>query len=202
MNMVFRKATYDDDLEKISELLYYTDDYIYPYWFCSVENCKKELSPLLVKDKFFFNVNHLYIAEKDSVIVGLVCIVDKSTDLSFDYEELGKINERYEFTIENYIKGLIEEIENSDIAYFAYISNVCVDPNYRDLHVGTFLLENLIKEYKNKMYDAIVLDVLADNPRAIHLYQKMGFKQEGDIFSGFNDPNEDKPDVFTMVTEI
>ena len=91
--------------------------------------------------------------------------------------------------------GLIDEVNESE---FAYISNVCVDPNYRDLHIGTFLLDNLLKEYKNKMYKEIVLDVLAENPRAIHLYEKMGFEKIGEIFPGFNGPEEKKPDVFSM----
>ena len=195
MNMVFRKANSNDNLEKISELLYYTDDYIYPYWFGSLDNCLKEMPPLLVQEKFFFSVEHLYIATQESNILGVVCIADKKTDLDYDYTELRKVNDRYEFTIDNYIKGLIDEVSHAD---FAYISNVCVDPDYRDLHVGTFLLENLIQEYKTKMYKEIVLDVLADNPRAIHLYQKMGFEKTGEVFPGFNDPNEEKPDVFSM----
>lgn len=199
MNMEFRKATSSDNLEKIAELLYYTDDYIYPYWFGDVDNCRKELSPLLLQDKFFFNINNLYVAVMDNEILGVVCIVDKNTDLSYDYSELEKINERYEFTINNYIKGLIEEVKD---ASFAYISNVCVDPNHRDLHIGTFLLDSLIKEYRNKMYKEIVLDVLKDNPRAIHLYKKMGFEQEGEVFKGFNSPNSEKPDVLTMKNVI
>ena len=127
MNMIFRKATKDDDLRKIAELLYYTDDYIYPYWFKSLKRCKKEMPPLLLKDKFFFNINNLYLAINDNVIVGLVCVVDKGTDLTFDYSDLKKVNARYAFTIDNYIVGLIEEVKNSD---YAYISNVCVDPIY------------------------------------------------------------------------
>lgn len=199
MNMEFRKAKISDNLEKISELLYYTDDYIYPYWFGSVENCRKELTPLLTQEKFFFNINNIYVAIQNNIILGIVCVTDKGTDLSYDYSELRKVKSTYEFTIDNYIMGLIEEVNNAE---FAYISNVCVDPNYRDLHVGTFLLDNLIKEYKNRKFNEIVLDVLADNPRAIHLYKKMGFEKSSDIFSGFNSPEEKKPDVFTMKNEI
>ena len=199
MNITFRKATPGDNLERIAELLYYTDQYIYPYWFGSVDKCREEMTPLLVQEKFFFNVNNLYIAIQDTTVLGLACVIDKGTDLSFDYSALRKINNRYEFTIDNYIKGLIDEVATAD---FAYISNICVDPNYRDLHIGTFLLDNLIKEYKRKMYKEIALDVLADNPRAIHLYEKMGFEKAGDIFPGFNSPEAPKPDVFTMKNEI
>ena len=193
--MEFRKARESDNLEKIAELLYYTDDYIYPYWFKSLENCRKELTPLLTQDKFFYNINNIYVAVNDNVILGIICVTDKKTDLSYDYSELIKVNKRYEFTINNYLMGLIKEVSESE---FAYISNVCVDPNYRDLHVGTFLLDNLIKEYKKKKFNEIALDVLADNPRAIHLYEKMGFEKSSDIFEGFNSPQGMKRDVFTM----
>ncbi len=199
MNMVFRKATEKDNLEKIAELLYYTDPYIYPYWFENLDKCRIELPPLLIQEKFFFNVNNLYIALQDNIILGLICVVDKKTDLSYNYSELKKVSRRYQFTIDNYIMKLIDEVEAAE---FAYISNVCVDPNYRDMHIGTFLLDNLIKEYKEKNYNEIVLDVLADNPRAIHLYQKMGFEKESDIFPGFNGPKKEKPDVFTMKNDI
>ena len=60
--MVFRKATEKDNLKKIAELLYYTDPYIYPYWFENLDKCRIELPPLLIQEKFFFNVNNLYIA--------------------------------------------------------------------------------------------------------------------------------------------
>ncbi len=152
-----------------------------------------------MQSKFFFNINNLYVAVQNNNILGVVCIVDKDTDLSYDYSKLKEKNDRYKFTIDNYITGLITEVQNAD---YAYISNVCVDPNYRNLHLGTFLIENFIQEYKRKMYKKIALDVLADNPRAIHLYQKMGFEQEGDVFPGFNAPSGKKPDVFTMTNEL
>ena len=38
IEMEFRKANEDDNLEEIAELLYLTDQYIYPYWFGSLEN--------------------------------------------------------------------------------------------------------------------------------------------------------------------
>ena len=199
MSMIFRKASPKDDLVKIAQLIYYTDDIIYPYWFGSIENCQKEMPPLLTQNKFFFNVNNLYIAIEGQEIVGLVCIVDKNTDLNYDYTELRNFSSRYEFTIDHYLKGLIDEVNNAD---FAYIANVCVDPNYRDLHIGTFMLESLITEYKSSKYDELVLDVLADNPRAIHLYEKMGFSQKGEIYHGFSQPGEKQTEVMTMTNKI
>lgn len=196
-----RKATAEDDLQKISELLYETDPYIYPYWFGSLENCKKELPSYLVEDKFFFNVNHLYVGISNTTneIVGVVCILDKTVDLDYDYSELKKVNERYCFTIVNYIEELIKEVKNSN---FAYISNVCVDSDCRGQHIGNQMVSEIIEICKDKLLKEVVLDVLADNPAAIKLYQNLGFEQFTEIFEGFNNPRKVKPDVFSMKATI
>ncbi len=200
-SLIIRKPTENDNLEKISELLYNTDPYIYPYWFKTLENCKKELTPLLLEDKFFFNINNLYIAinKDNNEIVGVICIVNKNVDLNYDYGKLKAKNERYCFTIVNYIEGLIKEVKEAD---FAYISNVCVDEKYRGMHVGNIMLNQVIEIYKERLYKEIVLDVLAENPGAIKLYQNLGFEQFTEIFAGFNDPSKKKPDVFSMKADF
>ena len=200
-NIIVRKAKKEDNLYQIAELLYKTDPYIYPYWFGSLDNCLKELTPLLLEDKFFFNINNLYVAYKidTNEIIGVTCIVDKSIDLDYDYSNLKNKNERYKFTIENYVEGLIKEVNEST---FAYISNVCVDEKYRGQHIGRYMLTKIIEVYKNKLFKEIVLDVLADNPGAIKLYQNLGFEQFTENFKGFNDPLKNKPDVFSMKTKI
>lgn len=199
--IVIRKPSKTDHLEKISELLYHTDPYIYPYWFENLDNCIKELTPLLLEKKFFFYIGNLYVAVlKDTdEIVGVICVVNKNTDLSYDYSAMKAKNERYCFTVVNYIEGLIREVAEAD---FAYISNVCVDSNYRGMHIGKYMLSYVIDVYKKKLYKEIVLDVLADNPGAIKLYQNLGFEQFTEMFKGFNNPSKDKPDVFSMRTEL
>ena len=199
--LIIRKPTPEDNLEKIAELLYNTDPYIYPYWFETLEKCKKELPPLLLEKKFFFALDNLYITidPTNNEIIGVICILDKNVDLSYDYSELKNKNERYKFTIENYIEGLIKEVKEAD---FAYISNVCVDANYRGKHIGKTMLNYVIDIYKKKLYDHIVLDVLADNPGAIKLYQNLGFEQFTEVFKGFSDPKEERPNVFSMETKL
>lgn len=201
MNIIFRKAQTSDDLVEIAELLYLTDQYIYPYWFNGLDNCKKELPKLLLEDGFFFNTNNLFVAidSDNNKIVGVICAVDKSVDLNYDYTELKNYNERYKFTIENYIMGLIDEVQNAD---FAYISNVCVHPDYRGQHIGTKMLGYVIDYYKERYFNEVVLDVLADNSKAIKTYQNMGFSQFTDVFKGFNNPALERPNVFSMKAKL
>lgn len=201
IEMEFRKTNEDDNLEEIAELLYLTDQYIYPYWFGSLENCKRELPALLLEDKFFFNINNLFIMKdvNNNKIIGVVCVVDKNVDLSYDYSKLEKVNERYRFTVNTYIKALIEEVKNAD---FAYISNVCVHPGYRGKHIGSIMVRQVIEVYRRKCFKEMALDVLADNSGAIKLYNNLGFKKSSDVFEGFNDPMLDKPAVFSMKVKL
>lgn len=201
IELEIRKANNRDNLVQIAELIYNTDEYIYPYWFVNIEKCKEELPQLLLEDKFFFNINNLYLAidKLSGKIAGVTCIVDKSTNLDYDYSELRNKNERYKFTIDNYITGLISEVKEAN---FAYISNVCVSSNYRGKGIGKKMIAQIIEIYKNKYFKEIALDVLAENPGAIRLYQNLGFEQSSDIFEGFNAPNKDKPEVFSMRSKI
>lgn len=64
------------------------------------------------------------------------------------------------------------------------------------------MLNHVIEIYKNKYFKEIVLDVLVKNPGAIRLYKKLGFEQTSEIFEGFNDPEKEKPEVFTMKTKL
>lgn len=201
IELEFRKATPQDKLEEIASLIYNTDEFIYPYWFESLDKCKKELPALMLEEKFFFNINNFYIATDKNTkkIVGITCIVDKKTKLDYDYTALKSINERYRFTIDNYIIVLIDEVKNAE---FAYISNLCVDENYRGQHIGNKMLSYIIEVYKNKYFKEIVLDVLAKNPGAIKLYRNLGFEQNSEIFEGFNDPKKEKPEVFSMKNRL
>lgn len=200
-SLKIRKATSEDNLKEIAELIYYTDEYIYPYWFENLENCLNNLPDLLVQEKFFFNVNNLYLAidGRNNKVVGLICIIDKNTNLDYDYANLRKYNERYCFTVDNYIKNLIKEVKQST---FAYISNVCVHKDYRGRHIGNMLVSHVINIYTDKCYNELVLDVLAKNPGAIKLYENLGFEKFTEIFKGFNKPNAEKPDVFSMKLEL
>lgn len=54
--IIIRKANKNDDLERILELIYNVDPYIYPYWFKNLENCKKVLPKLILEDNFIFNM--------------------------------------------------------------------------------------------------------------------------------------------------
>ena len=173
-NIVVRKVNLNDNFDEIAELIYETDPYIYPYWFNNdVEEAKRVLVPLMKEDSFIFNYKFMYIAidKNNNKIVGLVSIMDNKANYDYNYDSLRNVNERYKFTIDNYIMELINEVKSTGMPY---LSNVSVHHDYRGKRIGTLLLRFVIDDIKDK-YDKIVSDVLSQNPSAVKLYQNLLF---------------------------
>lgn len=202
-DIIIRKANKNDDLMRISELIYGVDPYIYPYWFRSLEECKQILPKLLLEDKFIFNIDTFYLAidKNKERIIGIASLIDSYFGLDYDYTELLNYNDRFNYTINNYIKPMIDNIKLKNAAC---LTNMCVDKEYRNMHVGFKLLDAAINDYLNNeiVNETIEFDVLADNISAIRLYKHLGFVQIGGIEKGFNGPKLEPPNVIIMRKNI
>ena len=178
-DIVVRKVRLDDNFEDIAELIYRTDEYIYPYWFHDdVEECKRELPKLMKEDGFFYNYKNMYVAiDKDTnKIVGLICIVTPETNFDYDYTELRDRCFEYKWTIDQYVMDLINEVEEFQLPY---ISNVAVKEEYEGKKIGTVMMQYVIEDNK-QAYKKFLLDVLSDNPGAIKMYERVGFVTTSD----------------------
>lgn len=183
----FRRAKEDDNMTEIAKLIYDTDPYIYPYWFENNENkCVDFFKEHLLKEGFMFNYNNLYIAYDSTIdkIVGVICAIDKSVNLKYDYDSLEKINNFYKKTIQNYIKPILEEVEKYDNETI-YIPNVCIDKELRGKKIGAKLLGYFISQMEKVGYKKFALDCLLHNLQAKNLYHGLGFR-EMKLTTGFN----------------
>lgn len=197
----FRRAKLTDNLEQIAELIYYTDPFIYPFWFNNdIEEAKKFLPTLIKKENNLFNINNFYVAiNKDNDnIVGILCAIDKSISFDHDYDEFKKINDRYKFTIENYVEELEKEIEESDNHKLLYISNICITNDLRGKKIGSKLIGYFISQMEVVGYDTFALDCLLHNLRAKNLYHSMGFKEMKEIV-GFDGTDHSNVEVVSFL---
>ncbi len=79
---------------------------------------------------------------------------------------------------------LLYLIDNKIVGYINYyliyerieIANFNVLDDYQDKHIGTSLINELISKYEGVVAN-ITLEVKSDNIKAIHIYEKMGFKK-------------------------
>lgn len=200
--LVFRRANESDDLFVISELIYNTDPYIYPFWFNNdIDEARKFLSKLLKCEGSLYNVNNFYVAvdKSNNHIVGVLCAIDKSTKLMYDYNDDKQINNNYKFTIENYVKPIEEYVSNIESDKHIYISNICVSDGLRGLKIGSKLLSCFIEQMeKGSKYETFELDCLLHNLRAKNLYHNMGFREIKEIV-GFDGTDHSKVEVVNFL---
>ncbi len=89
-----------------------------------------------------------------------------------------------DFENNSYSHYLLYLVDDKIIGYINYyliyerieIANFNVLEDYQDKHIGTSLISELISKYENTV-DNITLEVKSDNTKAIHIYEKMGFKK-------------------------
>lgn len=73
----------------------------------------------------------------------------------------------------------------------AHITNIAVHPEYRGFGIGAILLDSLLSICRLENVTAITLEVRVSNQRAINLYKKFGFVEEGIRKSYYEDNKED-----------
>lgn len=196
-NLTFRRANINDDFEQIAKLIYDTNPYIYPFWFHNdLEEAINFLKDNIKEDKFIYNYNNIYIAydEEKKQIIGILCALDKSIDLNFDYSKMEQINKNYAYTINHYIKEIIKEVEAND---YIYISNICIDGNNRGKKIGTSLASYFIGQMEDYGYEEFTLDCLVHDLRAKNLFHKLKFNEMGEKI-GFDGTDNSKVEMVTM----
>ena len=107
----FRRATKEDNLSQIAELIYNTDPYIYPYWFDNDEDkCKEFFKEAILQEGFLFHYDNLYVAHDITTneIIGVICAIDKSVNLNYNYEPLREINDQYKKVVDDYLKPILD----------------------------------------------------------------------------------------------
>lgn len=176
-----RPLTLDDDLNKVAELIYMSDNYIYPYLFEEdLSVAKKVIATMIVEDTIY-NYKNIKIALSAGQIVAM--IVMKSIPITINSDAMINcfvqagvpVGARFAKVFNDYFKLL--EDEPADV----YVANLAVDKMYRNLGVGKVFFGSLLSD--NLVYH---LEVVKANVSAISLYQKLGFDIDYE-YAGFTD---------------
>ncbi len=173
-----RYLTPNDDLEKATVLVFQVDPYICPDFFGDVDRARKFGKILFTNDGGLFDFKHTLVAEEDGELLGILIYAD-NTVTSWDcaamrakVESLGiEIPEKFDRANKDYMELVVnaaKELED-DIVEVEWCAT--------DLAArGKGVAQALFKAFLDLPYSEQHLTVLADNPPAIHVYEKMGFK--------------------------
>ncbi len=61
----------------------------------------------------------------------------------------------------------------------AHLLNICIDPMFQRQGLGRQLMENVMRQSRERKVKRIFLEVRISNQSALQLYQSMGFRQIG-----------------------
>lgn len=169
-----RNLSLEDDLKKAASLIYDTDPFIYPAAFGNRRRAMRAL-PEMMRQVCIFHVDNVRAAVIDGNIVGIAVIADASSHLEAPPPGRGTPGEGFADARKRYFSGIAEAV--AGVGNSAHLVCLCVDGGKRGQRVGDILLKRVIRECRDRGLSAVTLDVLKDNPVAVSLYKKYGFRE-------------------------
>lgn len=109
-------------------------------------------------------------------------------------------------------RAFVSEVTDNDYAYYyvarlgdvivgyvgmwiileeAHITNIAVDPDYRRLGIGRYMLETMFDRAREHGATRMTLEVRVSNVTAQNLYKKLGFAERGIRKGYYTDTHED-----------
>ena len=130
---------------------------------------------------------------QDTDIEELSCIEAASFSMPWSAEDFrGLLTRDYCLYVVAEVNGQIAGCAGlTDSFHEGNIDNVVTAPQYRNIGVGSLLLEELLRQGAERGITAYTLEVRVSNAPAIHLYEKFGFVSEGIRPRFYEKPVED-----------
>jgi ribosomal protein S18 acetylase RimI-like enzyme len=180
MNISFRKANADDVLLAVP-LIYASGPTGFEYVFKISEDKDAQAflkyAFTLSNGEFSYTNHHCVLF--DNQVVGIGAAYSGKEIATFTYAAIKAIFSFYGFFtgIQVLLRGLkIEKIIQPPKGNTNYLAHLAINPTLRGKGIGSKLIHFLLKKGQDLERDNASLDVSAENPKAMKLYQNMGFK--------------------------
>ena len=136
---------------------------------------KSKEKALAIYNKSLKN-DQVFYALLDGNVVGLIGLQYKNrTFLEFKYRDLRKyFNPLQSYFIYKIYKLTSPKIKDDVLR----IDSIAVDKSFRNLGIGTQLINKVFEFAKNKGIKKVILEVINTNPKAKDLYKRIGFKEK------------------------
>ena len=136
---------------------------------------KSKEKALAIYNKSLKN-DQVFYALLDGNVVGLIGLQYKNkTFLEFKYRDLRKyFNPLQSYFIYKIYKLTSPKIKDDVLR----IDSIAVDKSFRNLGIGTQLINKVFEFAKNKGFKKVILEVINTNPKAKGLYERIGFKEK------------------------
>lgn len=166
-----RQLSLGDDLKAVANLIYSSDNYIYPYLFENDIVVAERVLENMIRGNTIYNYKNIRVALSLGQIVAMIIykpipvIVDHESIIDCFVQAAVPVGARFAKVYNEYFKLL--EDEPPDV----YISNLAVNKMFRGVGVGKALMQSIFKD--DLTYR---LEVVKGNTPAVELYKKLGFE--------------------------
>ncbi len=176
--MIIRPVKINDDFRKIAELVYDTDEFLFPFLFGKREQGIDRIKGLILLENNSFSFKHMLCAEDDNITGILIGYEPKKIIRALeskDYEKVFTLPQLLVLALKSLFLDLVLSTRNID---GWYIQNISVIPEGRGTGIGTRLMEHFFALIKDKGAMKATLDVSRKNAGAKKLYERKGFRVE------------------------
>lgn len=189
-----------EHLQQVAQLIYGTDEHIYPAWRDTDKEFAGLIVPWMCAKGFIFFHRNIYVARRygHTNPLGVLVSLDARTNVKFDYSVFE--DKRSQFVFKNYLGKVVAE-RQSIPEDTAMIIGLCVDPLLRNKSIASELLGSYIERMRNNNVSTIRLDCLVENTKALKLYKSMGFEIISKSY-GFHRPGEPEVEIYTLENKI
>lgn len=161
------------DLDAVTDLIYETDKYLFPFLFGSREKAVPILRQLVIREGNSFSHRYIWCDVEGDRVRGIL--------IGYDHLTIDEKTENADFAavlslwaqITLFFKFLILKpfIDKADVTG-VYIQNVCVAAAFRGKGIGSGLIRHFCNLHRRDTF----LDVELGNKEALKLYDRLGFK--------------------------
>ncbi len=158
-----------EDFEAVAELIYYSDNYIYPYMFKGVEEGRRVLAEMIRLDTPY-HYSNIVVAKLGGEIVGAVVALPAPISVNENAYKMAfahtmvEFNDRHARIWREYYQPMTEVPDG------VYIANACVSSACRGKGVAKELFRQIFATG-----EVFHLECVQANVNALALYQKLGF---------------------------
>ena len=160
-----------DDKMQIAKLIYFSDRYIYPYWFDSIEDGQKVIAQMMSLPTLYNQQNITVAVTNDGFIAGAMVskrtpIIENEKDIEKAFVQAGiKSDERTHKIFCDYYAKMFDERD------YYYVANVAVDPLFRGRGIASKLITQTISDKGESHLECVIA-----NSGAWKLYERLGFE--------------------------
>lgn len=178
----YRPLHKEDNIEMIADWIYQTDK-IFDFIFKNKDNAVKAISKLIVSDyKNLYHRDFLTVASEENNILGIL-ISYKGDD--FDYSDIIHAfrDTGYSTYFRTHLFPVLDEILASYVYENEYyIGILYINPNFRNKHMGSKLVNHAIDKAKKLNCNCVKLDVESFKKTLPDYYSRFGFKIDSENF--------------------